>query len=64
MSGTIVHTRVVGPCSPTHLHGYMTATYIPASRFWNLQAIELGLVTGIGAILILAAGCWTSRRIS
>ncbi len=60
----IVHTRIVGLCSPARPHGYMTAIYIPPSRFWDLQAVEFGLVAGIGAILILAAGWWTHRRFS
>ena len=64
MSGAIAHTRVVGPCSPPGLHGYMTAVYIPASRFWDLQAVEFGIVAGIGAVLILAAGWWTHKRIA
>jgi hypothetical protein len=63
-SGALLHTRVVGACSPAQLHGYMTAVYIPASRFWHLQAVEFGLVAGIGAALILAAGWWTHRRIA
>lgn len=60
----LVHTRTVGLCSPSRPHGYMTAVYIPAGRFWHLQAVEFGLVAGIGLLLILAAGWWTHRRIA
>jgi phosphotransferase system glucose/maltose/N-acetylglucosamine-specific IIC component len=55
------HTTV---CRPPNLHGYLTAVYIPASRFWDLQGIEFGLVAGVGAILILAAAWWTHKRIA
>jgi hypothetical protein len=51
-------------CRAPGAHGYMTAIYIPASRFWDLQIIEFGIVAGIGAILILAAGWWTHKRIA
>jgi phosphotransferase system glucose/maltose/N-acetylglucosamine-specific IIC component len=55
------HTSI---CRAPNLHGYLTAVYIPASRFWDLQGIEFGLVAGIGAILIAAAAWWTHKRIA
>jgi phosphotransferase system glucose/maltose/N-acetylglucosamine-specific IIC component len=55
------HTTV---CRPPNLHGYLSAVYIPAGRFWDLQGIEFGLVAGIGVILILAAAWWTHKRIA
>jgi len=42
---------------------YMTALYQPANRFWELQALEFGIVAGIGLLLIIAAAWWTQRRI-
>lgn len=43
---------------------YMTAIYQPASRFWQIQGVEFGIVAGIGALLVLLAGWWTHRRIA
>jgi hypothetical protein len=63
-SGAGVHVRVVGPCAPVHLHGYVTATYIPAGRFWELQAVEFALIAGIGVLLVALAAWWTHRRIA
>jgi hypothetical protein len=45
-------------------HVYTTALYQPASRFWELQSVEFGIVAGIGMLLILAAAWWTHRRIA
>ena len=42
----------------------MTALYQPASRFWELQSVEFGIVAGIGLLLVLVAGWWTQRRIA
>jgi hypothetical protein len=42
----------------------MTALYQPASRFWELQAVEFGIVAGIGILLILTAAWWTRRHIA
>ena len=59
--GLLPHTHV---CVQTHPHGahvYMTALYQPASRFWELQGAEFGIVAGIGMLLILAAAWWTHR---
>jgi hypothetical protein len=42
----------------------MTAVYQPASRFWELQGVEFGIVAGIGMLLVLAAAWWTHRRIA
>ena len=60
---SVAHTHTV-LCRPPTTHGYMTAIYIPASRFWDLQVIEFGIVAGIGALLILAAAWWTHKRIA
>jgi hypothetical protein len=60
---SVAHTHTA-VCRPPSTHGYMTAVYIPASRFWDLQGVEFGIVAGIGAILILAAGWWTHKRIA
>ena len=64
VSASTPHLRTVGPCLRPHAHDYMTAVYIPASRFWHLQAVEFALVAGVGVILVLAAGWWTNRRVS
>jgi hypothetical protein len=53
-----VQVRPVGP------HTYMTAIYQPASRFWELQGVEFGIVAGIGVLLIVAAAWWTNHRIA
>jgi hypothetical protein len=45
-------------------HVYMTAVYQPASRFWELQGLEFGIVAGIGMLLVLAAAWWANRRIA
>ena len=42
----------------------MTAVYQPASRFWELQSVEFGIVAGIGALLVLGAAWWTHKRIA
>jgi hypothetical protein len=57
------HACRVQPSTPG-AHVFMTAIYQPASRFWELQGIEFGIVAGIGVVLILAAAWWTDRRIS
>jgi hypothetical protein len=45
-------------------HVYMTAVYQPASRFWELQGVEFGIVAGVGTVLVLFAAWWTQRRIA
>ncbi|HWB21706.1 MAG TPA: hypothetical protein VG652_02325 [Gaiellaceae bacterium] len=45
-------------------HVYMTAIYQPASRFWELQGVESGIVAGLGALLVLLAGWWTHQRVA
>jgi hypothetical protein len=61
--GLFSHTQV---CAQPHpgAHVYMTAIYQPASRFWELQALEFAIVAAIGLALILAAAWWTNRRIA
>jgi hypothetical protein len=63
--GLFGHTSI---CQAPHPRGgataYMTALYQPASRFWELQAVEFGIVAAIGALLVLFAGWWTYRRIA
>jgi hypothetical protein len=64
-SGLLTHTQHL--CAQPHALGariYMTAIYQPASRFWQLQGVEFGIVAGIGALLVLLAGWWTHRRIA
>ncbi len=64
-SGLLTHTQHL--CAQPHAlgaHTYMTAIYQPASRFWELQGVEFGIVAGIGALLVLLAGWWTHRRIA
>ncbi len=63
-SGPLSHTSICGQPHPPGTHVYMTAVYQPASRFWELQGIEFGIVAGIGVLLVLAAGWWTHRRIA
>ena len=65
-SGGIL-SRTQSVCGVLHQPGvhpylYMTAIYQPASRFWALQGVESAIVGGVGLLLILAAGWWTSRR--
>lgn len=64
-SGLLAHTERL--CAQPHAlgaHIYMTAIYQPASRFWQIQGVEFGIVAGIGALLVLLAGWWTHRRIA
>ena len=64
-SGLLTHTQHL--CAQPHAlgaHVYMTAIYEPASRFWELQGAEFGIVAGIGTLLVLLAGWWTHRRIA
>lgn len=59
------HTsRCVQPLAARGAHVYTTALYQPASRFWELQGLEFGIVAGTGTLLILAAAWWTQRRIA
>ncbi len=60
--GLLTHTQVCA--QPLGAHVYLTALYQPASRFWQLQGAEFGIVAGIGILLILAAAWWTHRRIA
>jgi hypothetical protein len=60
--GLFTHTSRCA--QPVGAHVYMTAIYQPASRFWQLQGLEFGIVAGIGALLLLAAAWWTQRRIA
>jgi hypothetical protein len=62
--GLFTHTHVcVQPQAPG-THVYTTALYQPASRFWELQGVEFGIVAGIGLLLVLAAAWWTDRRLA
>jgi hypothetical protein len=63
-SGLLSHTRHCLRAQPLGPHGYMTAVYQPAGRFWALQSVEFGIVAGIGVLLILVAAWWTNRRIA
>jgi hypothetical protein len=58
------HTSVCVQPHAFGAHVYMTAVYQPASRFWELQGVEFGLVAGVGILLILAAAWWTQKRIA
>jgi hypothetical protein len=62
--GVFSHTSVCVQPFARAAHVYMTALYQPASRFWELQAVEFGIVAGIGMLLILAAAWWTHRHIA
>jgi hypothetical protein len=64
VAGALPHTHISAPCLLPNAHDYMTTVFIPASRFWELQATEFGIVAGIGALLVAAAGWWTYRRIA
>jgi hypothetical protein len=64
VSASLPHMSAIGHCLRPRAHGYMTAVYVPAGRFWELQAAEFAIVAGIGALLVLAAGWWTHRRIA
>lgn len=51
----------IGNCLASH--GVFThATYIPASRFWELQGIETALFGGAALVLLAFAAWWTYRR--
>jgi len=63
-SGLLTHTSVCGQPLARGAHVYMTALYQPASRFWELQGIEFGIVAGVGMLLVLAAAWWTYKRIA
>jgi hypothetical protein len=58
------HTSVCGQLHARGAHVYSTALYQPASRFWELQGVEFGIVAGIGMLLVLAAAWWTYRRVA
>ncbi len=58
------HTSLCAQPLARGMHVYMTALYQPASRFWELQSVEFGVVASIGILLILAAAWWTNRRIA
>ena len=45
---------------PTWVH----TVYQPASRFWELQAIETALFGGLAAVLILVAAWWVRERVA
>lgn len=62
--GLFTHTRICGQLHALGTHVYMTAVYQPASRFWELQGVEFGIVAGIGTVLVLAAAWWTHHRIA
>jgi hypothetical protein len=62
--GLFGHTSVCVNPQAGGAHVYTTALYQPASRFWELQAVEFAIVGGIGLLLILAAAWWTQRRIA
>jgi hypothetical protein len=62
--GLFTHTHVCAQANAQGAHVYMTALYQPASRFWELQGVEFGIVAGIGMLLVLAAAWWTHRRIA
>jgi phosphotransferase system glucose/maltose/N-acetylglucosamine-specific IIC component len=64
VAGFLSHTSTCVQAYPRGVHVYMTALYQPASRFWELQGVEFGIVAGIGVLLILAAAWWTQRRIA
>ncbi len=58
------HTSVCTQPLARGSHVYVTALYQPASRFWELQSVEFGIVAGLGLLMVLAAGWWTQRRIA
>ena len=61
--GFLSHTQRI--CAQPHgPNSYMTAIYQPASRFWQLQGVEFAVVAGVGVLLVLFAGWWTSRRVA
>jgi hypothetical protein len=62
--GLLTHTSQCAQPRPVGARVYMTALYQPASRFWELQSVEFGIVAGLGVALVLLAGWWTHRRIA
>lgn len=66
--GKILSKVAAIPCPPgtpgckAHLPAYMSATYIPPSRFWDLQLLELAVFGGIALLLLLFAAWWTHER--
>jgi ABC-type multidrug transport system fused ATPase/permease subunit len=53
-----------GACLARHGAGYTLVVYQPASRFWELQAIETALFAGIALALIALASWWIHERTS
>jgi hypothetical protein len=49
-------------CRPLHPTNWITAVYLPADRFWSLQALEFAIVGGAGLALLLFGAWWTQRR--
>ncbi len=49
-------------CLAEHAPAYMRAVYEPASRFWSMQLVEVGLFAGIAVALIAFAAWWVDRR--
>jgi hypothetical protein len=62
--GLFSHTSICAQPHARGTHVYMTALYQPASRFWELQSVEFGIVAGIGTVLVLVAAWWTHERIA
>jgi hypothetical protein len=66
--GKALSKVVAIPCRPgtpgcnAHLPTYMTATYIPPGRFWDLQLLELALFGGVALVLLAFAAWWTHER--
>jgi hypothetical protein len=66
--GKILSKIVAIPCRPgtpgcnAHLPGYISATYIPPSRFWDLQLLELAVFGGVALVLLAFAALWTHER--
>jgi hypothetical protein len=64
------HLAAIGPCvhsgNTTRCvadgPGYVHSLYEPASRFWSMQLVELGLFGGIALVLLVFAAWWTSAR--
>jgi hypothetical protein len=67
-NGRVVTKAVAIPCRPgspgcnAHLPQSMRAVYIPASRFWELQSIELAVFAGAAMLLLAFAAWWTHER--
>ena len=54
--------RPGSPGCAEHQPTFAGATFIPDSRFWDLQSLEFAVFAGAALLLLAFAGWWTRRR--